>query len=55
MGHERHMVLLVSVFDWNDHFDQVLNHTFNQEGHFKKMDHQDAHGQVKSTILNGHA
>jgi hypothetical protein len=34
MGHERHMVLLVGFFDWNDHFDQVLNCTSSQEGHF---------------------
>ncbi len=31
MGHERHMVILVDVFDRNDHFDQVLSHTSNQE------------------------
>jgi hypothetical protein len=31
MGHEKHMVLLVGVFDWSDHFDQVLSSTFSQE------------------------
>jgi hypothetical protein len=31
MGHERHMVVLVGFFDWNDHFDEVLSCTFNQE------------------------
>ncbi len=54
MGHERHMVFLVGSFDWNDHFDQVLNHTFSQEGQIFKMVHQDAHGLVKSAILNGY-
>jgi len=54
MGHEKHMVFLVGSFDWNDHFDQVLNHTFNQVGQIFKMVHQDAHGLVKSAILNGY-
>jgi hypothetical protein len=54
MGHERHMVFLVSYFDWNDHFDQMLSCTSNQKGQFFKMVHQDAHGLIKSAILNGH-
>jgi hypothetical protein len=41
MGHKRHMVLLVVFFYWNDHFDQMLNRTSSQKGHFKKMIHQD--------------
>jgi hypothetical protein len=48
MGHERHMIFLVSYFD------QVLNRTFNQKGQFLNMVHQHAHGLVKSAILNGH-
>jgi hypothetical protein len=51
MGHERHMVLLVGFFDWNNHLDQIWNHTSNQEGQISKMVHQDAHGQVKLAIL----
>jgi hypothetical protein len=45
---------LLVFFYQNDHFDQVLNHTSNQEGQNFKMV-QDAHGLIKSTILNGHA
>jgi len=55
MGHEKHMVFLVRFFDWNEHFDQVLGHTSSEERQFFKMVHQDAHGLIKSTILNGHA
>jgi hypothetical protein len=54
MGHERYMVLLVDFFDWSDHFDQVLNHTSNQEGQIFKMVHQESHGLIKLAILNGH-
>jgi hypothetical protein len=39
MGYERHMVLLVGVFVWSDHFDQVLNRASNQEGQNFKMVH----------------
>jgi len=35
MGHERHIVLLVSFFKLND-FDQVLSLTFNQKGQIFK-------------------
>ncbi len=42
-------------FDKSDHFDQMLSCTSSQEGQFFKMFHQDAHGLVKSAILNGHA
>jgi hypothetical protein len=34
MGHEMHMVFLVGSFDQNDYFEQMLSHTFNQEGQF---------------------
>ncbi len=54
MGHEKHMVVLVGFFDLSDHFDQVLNRTSSQEGQILKMVHKDAHGLIKSTILNGH-
>jgi hypothetical protein len=30
--YERHVVLLVVFFNTSDHFDQMLNHTFNQKG-----------------------
>ncbi len=46
MGHEKHMVF----FYQNDHFDQVLSHTSNQERQNFKMV-QDAHGLIKSTII----
>jgi len=48
MGHEKQMVFFIGFFD------QVLNHTSNQERQNFKM-FQDAHGLIKSTILNGHA
>ncbi len=54
MRHERHMVLLVGYFDLSDHFDQVLSRTSSKKGQFFKMVHQDTHGLVKLTILNGH-
>jgi hypothetical protein len=54
MGHERHMVILVSSFDKNDHFDQVLNHTSNKKGQVSEMVHQDAHGLINLAILHGH-
>jgi hypothetical protein len=54
MGHEKHMVLLVGFFDLNDHFDQVLNRISSQKGQIFKGVHKDAHGLIKSTILNGH-
>ncbi len=52
MGHEKHMVLLVSFLDLNDHLNQMLNHISKQERQFFKKIHQDAHGLVKSIILN---
>ncbi len=55
MRHERHMVFLADSFDWNDHFDQMLNRTSTQEGQIFKMVHWDAHGLIKLAILNGHA
>jgi len=54
MGHETYMVFFVGYFDYNDHFDQMLNCTSSQKGQFLKMVHQDAHGLVKFVILNGH-
>jgi hypothetical protein len=54
MGHERHMVVLIGSFDWSDHFDQMLNYRFNQNGEFFKMVHQNAFNLVKLAILNGH-
>jgi hypothetical protein len=42
-------------FYWSDHFDQGLSCKSNRKGQIKKMVHQDAHGLVKSAILNGHA
>ncbi len=54
MGHEKHTLFLVAIFNQSDHFDQVLNHTSNQEFFLKKKVHQNAHGLVKSTVLNGH-
>jgi hypothetical protein len=54
MGHERHMVFFVGDFTWNDYFDQMLNHTSNKKRQNFKMVHQDAHGLIKSNILNGH-
>jgi hypothetical protein len=48
------MVFLVGYFDRSDYFDQVLNRTFSKKGQIKKMVHQNAHGLVKLTILNGH-
>jgi len=53
-GHEKHLVLLVGVFDRNDHIDQVLSFTSSQERQIFKMVHQDAHGVIKLAILNGH-
>jgi len=32
MGYEIHKVLLVGVFDWKDHFDQMLSHTSTEKG-----------------------
>jgi hypothetical protein len=55
MGHEMHMVFFIGFFYQNDYFEQMLCHTSNQEGQFFKMVHENAHGPVKSTILNGHA
>jgi len=55
MGHERHMVLLVGFFDWNDYFDQMLSRTSNKKRQIFKMVHPDANGLIKSAILNGHA
>jgi hypothetical protein len=55
MGHERHMIFFIGFFYQSDHFDQVLSCTSNQEGIFLKVVHQDAHGLVKSIILDGHA
>jgi hypothetical protein len=54
MGHERHIVLLVGFFDWNDHFDQMLSCTSNEKRQIKKMVHQNANGLVKLAILNCH-
>ncbi len=54
MGHEMHMVFLVGSFDQNDYFEQMLSHTSSQKRQLFLMVHEDAHGLVKSAILNGH-
>jgi len=48
MGHEKHMVFFIGFFYQNNHFDQVLSHTSNQEGQTFKMV-QDAHGLINHT------
>jgi hypothetical protein len=45
------MILLVGFFDWSDHFDQMLNNIYSQEGQFFKMIHQNANGLIKLAIL----
>jgi hypothetical protein len=52
MGHEKHIILLVGFFDWNDHFDQMLSRTFSQKGKKLKMVHKDAHGLVKLAMFS---